>query len=144
MRKINRIILVVALLATSLSSCNKEDDVNVNVGVGVGVGGIWVDISFGNYGGGGYYYPNGYPNYWNQSNEFSFIGYVWTNPVSNTNRPVFTQDGKTLTAPNGGIVVANIRPQMMTYLQFDPTQNQLVPVVVTMKRDLSGYYYVIE
>jgi hypothetical protein len=90
MKNLNRIIVLVALLATSLSSCNKEDDVDVRFAVNAGVGGIYIDIS----------------NLvivrvgiragittqmdirvdWNQSNEFSFLLVMcWVNPVSNTN-----------------------------------------------------------
>ncbi|MCC6323670.1 hypothetical protein IT400_02665 [Candidatus Nomurabacteria bacterium] len=145
MKKAFRILVIFTLVVTSLSSCKKEGGVQPNVSVGVNNGGVWVSISFGGYNGGGYYYPNGYPNNWSQSNEFSFVGYMWTNPISNTNRPVFTSDGKTLVAPNGGIVVANIRPQMMTYLSYDPSKTVLVPVVITMRYDLQRQpYYVVE
>ncbi len=149
MKKIlNKFAILVALVATVLfSSCSKNSDpVPVGVTVGTGPdGGVYIDISFGGYNGGGYSYPNGYPRNWNQSDEFSFVAYIWTNPISRNNRPVFDQAGKTLLGPNGGIVVANISTSMMTYLQYDPTQCILVPVVVTMKRDNNyKWYYEVE
>lgn len=137
-------IFSVFALMGALSSCANEDDPQIGVGVGVNNGGVWIDISFGNYTGGGYYYPNGYPSAWSRSNEFSFVGYIWTNPVANTGRPVFDSAGKPLVGPNGGIVTVEIFPSMMKFLQYDRSKTELVPVVVTMKKDLSGYYYVVQ
>jgi hypothetical protein len=137
MKNLNRIIAIFALLATSFSSCNKEDDVNVNVGGSVGVGGIWVDFSYGYRPGGysgGWDYRNGYPSNWGQ--DFLFVGYMWGSPISNTTRPVFTWDGKGMIGPNGSSVAANINPPIMQYLnRFSDTV--LVPVLVTMRKDLS-------
>jgi hypothetical protein len=137
MKNLNRIIVLVALLATSLSSCNTEDDVDVRFAVNAGVGGIYIEFQFGYRPGGyqgGYYYPNGYPSGWGQ--DFVFVGYVWGSPISNTTRPVLDQNGKILIGPNGMPVATNINPNIMNYLN-NFSDSTLVPVLVTMRKDLS-------
>lgn len=139
MKKINRIIVLVALLATSLSSCNKDDDVDVRVAVGVGNGGIFIDIYAGGYVNNRYYYPNN----WGNPNEVKFLGYVEQVPYSMVDVPITDGKGNVLIGPDGGPVLANVQTSMMKLSNWDYAKYGPQRVSIEGSISNGSWFYVI-